>query len=112
MVLQLVTPRELLATGGAPVRGFGDPIKGAGELAPALACVHHLLDLEETVGDLQEWAGQVGWVRGEEWGVRSWCCLDRLGMWWYGIFQSVCEYTGYALLFSFTSTFLGLQTLQ
>lgn len=70
VVLQLVTPRELFATGGAPVRGLGDPIKGAGELAPALACVHHLLYLQEAVGDLREGrSGQVGWVRGEEWGL-------------------------------------------
>ena len=53
VILQLVTARELLPTGGAPVRRLGHPVQGAAQLAPPLPGVHHLLDLQQAVGHLE-----------------------------------------------------------
>ena len=53
VVLQLVAPRELLSTGGTPVRGLGHAVQGAAQLAPALPGVHHVLDLQEAVSHLR-----------------------------------------------------------
>ena len=54
VILQLVTARELLSTGSTSVRGLCHAVQGAAQLAPALPCVHHLLDLEQTRGHLQQ----------------------------------------------------------
>ena len=53
MILQLVTARELFATGGTSVGGLCHAVQGAAQLAPPLPGVHHLLDLQQAVGHLE-----------------------------------------------------------
>ena len=48
VILQLVTPWELLLADRAPERGPGHPVQRGAELAPALARVDHVLDLQQT----------------------------------------------------------------
>ena len=73
VILQLVTARELLSAGGTSVRGLCHAVQGAAQLAPALPCVHHLLDLQEAVGHLEGEGGD-----GEGHGVKG---QERCGGW-------------------------------
>ena len=52
VVLELVTAGELLLADGAPEGGPGHPVQGGAELAPALARVDHVLDLQQAGGHL------------------------------------------------------------
>ena len=79
VVLQLVAARELLTTSGTAVGRLGHPVEGAAELTPALAGVHHVLDLQKTVGDLD-----MGEVRG----VRKVRRVSTSGLGGLALFQS------------------------
>ena len=52
MVLELVASLELLLAHGAPEGGACDSVQGGAELGAALARVHHVLNLEEAGGHL------------------------------------------------------------
>jgi len=54
VVLELVAPGELLLADRAAEGGAGDAVQGGAELAAALPRVHHVLDLEQTRGHLQQ----------------------------------------------------------
>ena len=54
VILELVTPGELLLAHGAPEGGLGHPVQGGAELAAALPSVDHVLDLQQTIGHLTQ----------------------------------------------------------
>ena len=89
VILQLVAARELLSTGGTAEGRLGHPVQGAAELAPALAGVHHVLDLQKTVGDLD--MGEVRGVRK----VRRVSASGRLGLVVWLYFRVVQLYRGW-----------------
>ena len=57
VVLELVAPGELLLADRAAEGGAGDAVQGGAQLAAALARVHHVLDLEEAGGHLDNSQG-------------------------------------------------------
>ena len=69
VILQLVTARELFATGGTSVGGLCHAVQGAAQLAPSLPCVHHLLDLQKAVSHLE---GEGGDGQGQERWLWEW----------------------------------------
>ena len=57
MTAYLVAPLELLLAHGAPEGGPGHAVQGGAELGAALPRVHHVLDLEEAGGHLDNSQG-------------------------------------------------------
>ena len=57
VVLELVASLELFLAHGAPEGGARDSVQGGAELGAALARVHHVLDLEEAGGNLDNSQG-------------------------------------------------------